>query len=749
MNRASLALLFSFSFFGFAQEYTAPLLHNQSLSSTEQSTTDRAAEGTFDSTFVYTLGTLSITDLFDDFSSDKFVDYNVGYGDAGVTSTLYYHLMNDAGTMPLDPSTVLCDSSKAHRIEVSVFGGVPTTDTIWDFTEVNIQRNILAEYPVSTQSRTLFAECFVRIDTLIEGAPDISPDTVFNETFTEFIQDSARIFFADMNDNSKIWADNQACRNYGLAYQPWSLGVVTLDGVDETGWPYDIGNPSAYGTADYLTSKPINMAGLTDVYIDFIYQAQGNCDAPEEQDSLVLQYYYVTEDKWINSGWSTPGDKPFDQWDTVHYPVPAFMLLNGFKFRFYNKASTSGWLDHWHIDYVRVRDNQLPGPINFNDLAISEPPHTLLQDYVSVPWDHFKNITPSDKMLDEVVLNGYNCDNTASGQIPGAFQVDFMGVTDGGPYSIGVTSAWSVGITPYPVPIVSNYSYDNTITTDPQATFDVKMNIATDGAIASKNSFPDNDTTYFQQVFKNYYAYDDGSAELAYGVTGNRSLLAYKFEAYEADTLTGILMSFVPTVEDLSGNIFLLTIWADDGGEPGEILYQDDFFSPHYPDYVGEKNGFEYYTFADGVGVVVPETFYVGWDQIEDERLNIGLDMNIPNNDKIFYNTAGTWQTSSFEGSLLIRPVFSTALNYTLHNPEQTFTSEISIYPNPSTGIFTIDGVNQETFLTEVYDMSGRLIYADLNAREIDLTSFEKGVYIVQIKEENGNLIDTKKVTKL
>ena len=207
MTRAILALFFTSSFLGFSQEYTSPLLYNQSLKKESVALKDRAAEGTFDSTFVYNLSTLSITDIFDDFSSDKFVDYNVDYGDAGVTSTLYHHLMNDAGTIPLAPDTKLCDSTYAHREEVVITAGVPTTFMYYDFVEVDIQRNILDEYPVATQSRTLFAECYVTVDTIIDGVPDVNPDTLFYDDFTEFTQDSARIFFADMNDNSKIWVD--------------------------------------------------------------------------------------------------------------------------------------------------------------------------------------------------------------------------------------------------------------------------------------------------------------------------------------------------------------------------------------------------------------------------------------------------------------------------------------------------------------------------------------------------------------
>src|SRR5690606_6406547 len=61
-----------------------------------------------------------------------------------------------------------------------------------------------------------------------------------------------------------------------------------------------------------------------------------------------------------------------------------------------------------------------------------------------------------------------------------------------------------------------------------------------------------NDTTRGQQVFANYYAYDDGSAELAYGINGEQARLAVQFTSWEPDSLVAVQMHFVPTVLDHS-----------------------------------------------------------------------------------------------------------------------------------------------------------------------------------------------------
>jgi hypothetical protein len=56
-------------------------------------------------------------------------------------------------------------------------------------------------------------------------------------------------------------------------------------------------------------------------------------------------------------------------------------------------------------------------------------------------------------------------------------------------------------------------------------------------------------------------------------------MLAIKYEPYESDSVVGALIHFAPTPIDVSNNLFLLTLWDDNGGVPGAILYQDNSFS--------------------------------------------------------------------------------------------------------------------------------------------------------------------------
>jgi hypothetical protein len=291
--------------------------------------------------------------------------------------------------------------------------------------------------------------------------------------------------------------------------------------------------------------------------------------------------------------------------------------------------------------------------------------------------------------------------------------------------------------------MASNLVYDSI--NDIQAHFDVKINISTSG----QNEHPENDTTYFTQKFDNFYAYDDGSAEAAYGITGSHGMLAYKFDAYEADTLTGVLMHFMPTVDDVSNEEFLLTIWDDNAGVPGSIIYQDDYFNTNSPEYSGGLNGFRYYTFMEGQKVAVPETFYIGWEQVGSVSLNIGMDKNIDNGDKVFRNVTGVWQTSTFDMSLLIRPVFSTGLNGTLATPEigAEPVQQVQMFPNPASEYVQITGVNDE-FTVRIFDMTGRQVSETRNENLVDISEFTPGLYIVDVRDQNGLSLYSGKLIK-
>jgi hypothetical protein len=418
----------------------------------------------------------------------------------------------------------------------------------------------------------------------------------------------------------------------------------------------------------------------------------------------------------------------------VHIPVlNAQFFEKGFQFRFRNYGALSGSLDHFHIDYVHLRAQSDIADTLFKDFAWVYPLNTLLDTYTSVPWDHYKAST-TNRMSDAVSVTIHNGsanaeNNSTAGQISYNYNGNVAGaggmpgfILSNGELNYAPQTTYNSAHDMTPIPFANNFSGDEQV-------FRVK------GTIAAQ--FPNlalNDTTGFYQGFSNYYSYDDGSAEAAFGPTGTQARLAIQFDAYEADSLLGVAFHFVPSVTDVSSKLFLLSVWSNENGHPGQLLYEDDVFFPRSPIYGNDRNVFVNYYFTDTQKVSVPSSFFIGWRQLDQERLNLGLDRNIDHSDKVQYSVDGgfTWYTSPFAGSAMLRPIFSTALDASLGI--DTPLSEIptwSCYPNPSSGeVHVVVPQQFENHIIQIINLQGQVV-GQANGLLIDTEALTDGIYML------------------
>ncbi|MEN9699584.1 MAG: hypothetical protein RLZZ301_782 [Bacteroidota bacterium] len=679
-----------------------------------------------DSTFFYSPDTLSLP-FFDDFSSDKFQQYNPQYNAPGVTSQLYYKLLDPATNNALPTSNSFTDQATFKR----TFNVVTSTFVDTVFQTIAVKSGDFTQFPISYQTLNLYPPYYI-YDTI--GVPDVS-DTVWVQN-PNYIQDSARIFFATLNDPNALWLDHQVYRNERYAVQPRSLGVATFDGLNEHGYPYAIGT-SQTNFADHLYSKPLDLSPYTAVdslYFSFLVQPEGFGDIPESTDSLVLDFYAKDLDQWFHV-WSMAGDTvaPFK---VVHIPVTAAKYFKkGFQFRFRNYGALSGSLDHFHIDYVHLRTQSDVNDTLFKDFALVYPLTSLLESYTAVPWDHYKASTQNhmNTALPLVLHNG--SPNPENNSIAGSISFGQNGSTLGA-YVLNGASLSNGDLNYNALTTYTSYhdlssgaSFPTNLSGDEQV-FRVKGTIG-----AQFPNLNQNDTTGFDQVFSNYYSYDDGSAEAAFGPTGVQSRLAISYESYEADSLIGISMHFLPSVIDVSNDLFLLSVWTNVNGHPGDLLYEDDVFFPRSPVYGDARNQFVNYFFADTQKVSVPTSFFVGWRQLDPHRLNLGLDRNIDRSDKIQYSVDGgvNWYISPFEGSAMLRPIFSTALDATLQLETQRTESTWSCAPNPATETLTIYcPENLKGQAVNVYSISGQQVL-QAAASTLDISGLQPGIYFIQM----------------
>lgn len=569
-----------------------------------------------------------------------------------------------------------------------------------------------------------------------------------------FVDDFSRFSFPSNDPNTPAswqrWEESGAFFNESFPELPPTIGVVTLDGLAGDGYPYDFSNPSSYGPADTLTSLPIDLSSFdvnSNVYLSFYYQEGGLGNRPEEEDSLIVDFFSPDDDAWFRI-WAVPGDSGDDDFQRAFLKVEeSYFFRTEFKFRFRNYATLSGNLDHWNIDYVVLDENVDPDDFDLIDVAFVEPENTLLSRYTSMPWTHF-NENPTSHMAQNIqtVQGNLNQDrNIVSG-----YRVDYEGseqFDDPDLYLNTTGNGFSQFFSEFPINSdPSSYVYDTSVN-DTCASFDVSI---------YTNTTPDenrwNDTLRFVQEFNNYYAYDDGTAERAYALENAAGgQVAVRFQSPVEDTLLGLFIHFTPFGEDVSNEIFLLRIWGENGGIPGNELSENfEFQQPVY--YPGEPNIFGYYEYDNPVAV--DGVFYVGFSQNSNMEYNLGLDkQGNSNSDNLFYKlgTGNPWLSSSIQGSVMIRPVFKSGKSEVWNSVEERESSSPKIYPNPSNGLFNIEWQNDmRPEQLELRDLSGRLIESISLQKEyfhqIDLSDIPTGMYLMSGFGTNGALLHSEKI---
>ncbi|MDD2387098.1 MAG: T9SS type A sorting domain-containing protein [Bacteroidales bacterium] len=557
-------------------------------------------------------------------------------------------------------------------------------------------------------------------------------------------------FFDDFSKSfiypdSTKWIDKFAYINKDYAVNPISMGAASLDAIDNFGAVYTHLPSLSSSIADYLTSAPINL-GLSvadSLYLSFYYQAGGNGNSPEVRDSLVLQFKSPSTD-W-KSVWNAPGGEAMDTFKLALIPIidPTY-LVKGFQFRLLNYASISSnyepsWVsntDIWNIDFVKLDKNRSWDDTLANDVAFIKDFGSKLIGWEAVPWNHFKDYTGN--IVNDSITFTYKS----------TYGVDVMNVnrrviiTD----IYGDTPTYSMledneNIEPLQtIEYTRAIPYNFTSNTEDSARFLLKGYLKIDGA-EDLSIYRWNDTSYYYQDFNNYYAYDDGSAERGYGISGQGtaySSLACKFTPLKADILKGVYIYFNQTLNEANRKYFYLTIWSDNDGIPGDTIFQKIGVKPYYSD---QTNGFLYYSLD--TSIYIDTTFYIGWIKTTDDMLNCGYDLNNDAGSKVFYNVSGEWQASAYNGAMMIRPVFGYAKSRAVYKPE-IVKSEYDIYPNPASDYVKILSEIPPKFVA-IYDATGRLVRQFNGREDVFVGDLEQGTYFIRPVSEASSF-KTKKI---
>jgi len=551
--------------------------------------------------------------------------------------------------------------------------------------------------------------------------------------------------------NGSLWLDDNVFVNSTLTYRPPSIGAATFDGLSQAGVAYRGG----YGASDRLTSAYLDLSNAGDnLVLSCFVQPKGLGYYPNEGDSLVLEFKNVDNlweriHTWNGFENSIPLDSlpPFEFYSTEI--TGSDYRFNGFQFRFTNYSNRQGIDDLWHLDYVFLDDNYIPDG-SFSDVAFTVNTNDVLDRYSAMPFPHFKAnaanevgdeinsgvrnlfdfaVSPADSEVRYIELisgSVLNAGNEFTVFDAPTFQADeFQDINRMVPGSAG--DALRSGLT--------GLSGDEAVVqTEAFFTLDIQAN----------NAFV-NDTIRRITYLRDYYGYDDGTAERALSTVLPGQRVAVKFESTLTDTLRGVQLNLPPfAFTDMA--LFDLQIYI--GDLDNEPEYEEAFLRPFYP-------GILYDTIQpvvtyrlndlDGnpIGLEIPAgDFYIAIEQTSAQPTPIGFDINSTKGvgNQFVYNQI-EWLELQDAGNVMIRALFSSETPVStdvedLEVPVQM----VQLSPNP-VGEQLYFNWQQDTQAAsvQIYNLSGQQVWKGDQPQTIEVNNWTPGLYVVEIISIQGN----------
>ena len=475
-------------------------------------------------------------------------------------------------------------------------------------------------------------------------------------------------------------------------------------------------------------------------------------------DSIVIpcDSVLILDTEWVNV-WGAPGDSidvfledKGSFFEHVMIPITdTTWFEEDFQFRFMNIGTVSNIIswksntDQWHVDDVYLNAGRSIDDIYNHEIRFSEMPDSFIKEYHAMPfWQYSSGTHNWDGDSTQVFIN--NLDSIPHSAYYKYYVQDetgdtiesFLTLYDGFSGVVAPLKDQDVfSLKPFTKPeIVQWFKSDYSDT----------VSFRVSHVVYDENMVNIGDTIIFNEHFRNYFAYDDGTAEVGYGLTPGGAKLAYKFTLDDPDTIRGIQMFFNKTLANANHRLFDLCVWDNNNGIPGNLIYIQE---NEYPEFTDGLNEFHNYLFADtSVLRIAAGDFFIGWDQATNHILNIGFDRNTNSREKIFFNVDGTWVNSSFDGSLMMRLLVGENLLPPELPEEKAAPANLAIFPNPpkTDGLINIElpgGLNpdfNEYLTVRIYDIYGRLVFSApyIEAKTVNVSALTNGIYIVNILDE-------------
>ena len=568
-------------------------------------------------------------------------------------------------------------------------------------------------------------------------------------------------FFEDFSTSDVVpdpakWADKSVFVNNSFGLEPISVGVATLDAIDANGDLYSTNNLPV--SSDELTSLPFDLSpyriSKEPVNLSFFYQPGGKGEVPEKTDSLMLEFFYASDSTW-HKVWDISTDT-ISVFRQEIQTIPDTFCQAGFKFRFRNKTSISpnevtggnGALsnsDCWNIDYIMMNTRPAAEHRSINDIAQVDIPRELLDFYESVPWTHLNNAQSITRNNMRYLIRNLTTGDSIN--VGRSYFVHNLNTGTSEYYDQLFSKSPPHSLQTWYDPFFAPFTRDDN---SREGALEVVSYL-----ITPADQVKSNDTSRIVLNFRNYYAYDDGTPEYGFGISGESTagaLLACRFRIYQSDTLRALQMLFNKTRNHANADLgFQLCVWKDEGGLPGELLYMSpETFTP------GEDLkwlGFNTYEFPEDANLVITDTsFFAGWKQSTEEFINLGYDVNRNNLSRIFVNISGDWfnpGSSLIPGTPMIRAVFGSKDIVTVTPDVPGTEKAIELFPNPASDIIHIRTAGFTLSRIRMIDLQGRVLLSeDGNPHEIDVSALPSGMYLLQLSANDGSFVNRKMVIR-
>ena len=270
----------------------------------------------------------------------------------------------------------------------------------------------------------------------------------------------------------------------------------------------------------------------------------------------------------------------------------------------------------------------------------------------------------------------------------------------------------------------------------------------------STDSISQTDTSYMtavvtDSVYGRDYNAEDGTWRVGRSCGGMQ--LGNVFDVFSTDYLTSV-SAFVADYSVPGTDMFVVLYEVDTSGGGMEFIYIDQ--TDDYTITSADTNNWAHIGFNKGLGINIIAGQYmiaiagyanpidtfgiatsgdapVSMSRIQDNGCGLGT------------GAFGDWYWVS--STPMIRMNFGTTI---LSIEEHAFSGKLTVYPNPSTGVFNLDlvEVNSGEYVISVTNILGEVVYSETRnvnnttSTILDLSDMSSGIYMLNIQNENSNI---------